>query len=53
MNPFSVLIALYAYMAKSLTIANLHNDPKIIDEVMGLLVTVKSGWDAIADHQVD
>ena len=36
----------------SLTNANLKNDPEIIDEVMGLLVTVKSGWDAIADQQV-
>ena len=45
------LDSLYAYMVQSLTTANVRNDPKIIDEVMGLLVTVKSGWDAIADQQ--
>ncbi|MNR62761.1 Flagellar protein FliS [compost metagenome] len=46
------LDSLYAYMIQRLTNANLKNDPEIIDEVMGLLVTVKSGWDAIADQQV-
>lgn len=46
------LDSLYAYMIQRLTNANLKNDPAIIDEVMGLLVTVKSGWDAIADQQV-
>lgn len=45
------LDSLYGYMIQRLTIANLKNDPQIIDEVMGLLVTVKSGWDAIADQQ--
>ena len=46
------LDSLYGYMVQRLTNANLKNDPEIIDEVMGLLVTVKSGWDAIADQQV-
>lgn len=45
------LDSLYGYMIQRLTHANLKNDPQIIDEVMGLLVTVKSGWDAIADQQ--
>ncbi|MBD0682081.1 MULTISPECIES: flagellar export chaperone FliS [Pseudomonas] len=45
------LDSLYGYMIQRLTNANLKNDPQIIDEVMGLLVTVKSGWDAIADQQ--
>ncbi|MOA19377.1 Flagellar protein FliS [compost metagenome] len=45
------LDSLYAYMIQRLTNANVKNDPQIIDEVMGLLVTVKSGWDAIADQQ--
>ena len=45
------LDSLYGYMVQRLTNANLKNDPEIIDEVMGLLVTVKSGWDAIADQQ--
>lgn len=39
---------LYAYMVRRLTQANLRNDPEIIDEVARLLITVKSGWDAIA-----
>jgi flagellar protein FliS len=42
------LDSLYGYMVQRLTEANLRNDPEIIDEVSGLLITVKSGWDAIA-----
>jgi len=42
------LDALYAYMMKRLSQANLKNDPQMIDEVAKLLITVKSGWDAIA-----
>jgi len=39
---------LYAYMMKRLVEANVQTDPKILDEVAGLLRTVKEGWDAIA-----
>lgn len=39
---------LYAYMMRRLTEANVNSDPAIIDEVAKLLITVKSGWDAIA-----
>jgi flagellar protein FliS len=39
---------LYAYMMKRLVEANIQTDPKILDEVAGLLRTVKEGWDAIA-----
>ncbi|MCW2267468.1 flagellar protein FliS [Pseudomonas sp. JUb96] len=39
---------LYAYMIVRLTEANLRSDLAIIDEVAKLLITVKSGWDAIA-----
>ncbi|MBK5355237.1 flagellar export chaperone FliS [Pseudomonas sp. TH41] len=39
---------LYAYMMKRLVDANIQTDPKILDEVAGLLRTVKEGWDAIA-----
>lgn len=39
---------LYDYMIKRLTEANRANDPEMIDEVARLLITVKSGWDAIA-----
>ena len=42
------LDALYAYMMKRLAEANVKADPKILDEVAGLLRTVKEGWDAIA-----
>ena len=35
-------------MTVRLTLANAKNDPEIIDEVARLLITVKSGWDAIA-----
>ena len=41
---------LYAYMTARLVEANSANDAQMIDEVQGLLVTVKSGWDAIADQ---
>lgn len=42
------LDSLYEYMTKQLTLANANNDPELIDEVARLLITVKSGWDAIA-----
>ncbi|MBH3363671.1 flagellar export chaperone FliS [Pseudomonas fulva] len=42
------LDSLYEYMARRLTQANLHSDPEMIDEVARLMITVKSGWDAIA-----
>ena len=45
------LESLYVYMTNRLMEANLKNDVTMMDEVMGLLVTVKSGWDAIADQQ--
>ena len=40
---------LYVYMMKRLAEANIKTDPKILDEVAGLLRTVKEGWDAIAE----
>ncbi len=47
----SDLERLYDYMIRRLFEATLHNDTKMIDEVMGLLLNVKSGWDAIrADY---
>jgi flagellar protein FliS len=52
-NPDSVrsLDSLYAYMVTRLTQANVKNDPQLIDEVARLMITVKSGWDAIASHE--
>lgn len=45
------LEALYGYMIERLTEANRHNDAAAIDEVARLLITLKSGWDAIAHVQ--
>jgi flagellar protein FliS len=42
------LDSLYAYMMKRLLQANIKSDIGILDEVAGLLTTVKEGWDAIA-----
>ncbi|BAQ73355.1 flagellar protein FliS [Pseudomonas sp. Os17] len=48
MDTLGDLDSLYTYMMKRLTEANIKTDPKILDEVAGLLRTVKEGWDAIA-----
>ncbi|NBB61638.1 flagellar export chaperone FliS [Pseudomonas sp. ODNR1LW] len=52
-DPASVqqLDSLYAYMTNRLMDANSNNDAAIIDEVSGLLETLKSGWDAIGSPQ--
>ncbi|MCY1440390.1 Flagellar secretion chaperone FliS [compost metagenome] len=52
-DPASIeqLDALYVYMTNRLMEANANNDAAIIDEVSGLLETVKSGWDAIGSPQ--
>jgi|SRR5690606_666055 len=39
--------ALYDYMQRKLFEANVKNDPALIDEVYGLMRTVKSSWDEI------
>jgi len=39
---------LYAYMMTRLLQANINSDIGMLDEVAGLLTTVKEGWDAIA-----
>lgn len=51
-DPSSIeqLDALYAYMTNRLMEANTSNDVAIIDEISGLLETLKSGWDAIANQ---
>ncbi|GFM65784.1 flagellar export chaperone FliS [Pseudomonas cichorii] len=43
--------SLYHYMMKRLAEANAKNDEKMLDEVAGLLITVKEGWDAIGAVQ--
>ncbi|MBP0947396.1 flagellar export chaperone FliS [Pseudomonas alliivorans] len=42
---------LYHYMMTRLAEANARNDQKMLDEVAGLLITVKEGWDAIGATQ--
>ncbi|NWA44458.1 flagellar export chaperone FliS [Pseudomonas reactans] len=39
---------LYAYMSTRLMEANRQNDVAMIDEVAGLMITLKEGWDGIA-----
>jgi flagellar protein FliS len=41
------LRALYAYMMHRLTLANLNNDPQIVDQVTKLVRDIKTGWDGI------
>lgn len=38
---------LYDYMAKRLVIANLNNDPAILEEVSGLLLELRGAWESI------
>ena len=44
------LDGLYDYMARRLVEANLNNDVEILDEVLGLLLEIKSAWDVIGDN---
>ena len=48
------LDALYGYMSHRLVIANLKNDPAILEEVTGLLNEIRTAWAEIAnDPAVD
>jgi flagellar secretion chaperone FliS len=42
------LEALYDYMTRRLTEGNLRNDPGLLDEVVELLVEIRSGWDEMS-----
>lgn len=44
------LDALYAYMSNRLLVANLKNQPDILQEVHTLLTDLKSAWDAIGQQ---
>ena len=43
------LNSLYDYMSTRLVIGNLRNDASILDEVTGLMVDIKMGWDGMPD----
>jgi flagellar protein FliS len=43
------LFNLYDYMTRRLVEANLKNDALILEEVLNLLGTIKSGWDEISN----
>jgi flagellar protein FliS len=40
---------LYDYMVRRLLVANSQNDASILDEVSGLMLEVKMGWDTMPD----
>jgi flagellar protein FliS len=46
------LEALYDYMERSLLEASARNDVQKLDEVLGLLRSVKEGWDGIREEAV-
>lgn len=43
------LAALYDYISRRLTDANVSNDLKALEEARGLLAELKAGWDALPD----
>ena len=47
------LESLYVYMNSRLTQANLNNSLEMLEEVSGLLLDIKSGWDAIPQDVID
>lgn len=45
------LDALYAYMSQRLTMANIHNQAALVEEVIGLLTELKGAWEAIENQK--
>ena len=43
------LDALYDYIQRRIVVANMENDPRIMDEVAGLLIEIKTAWDAVPE----
>ena len=46
------LDTLYEYMGRQLQLANIRNQPELVDEVIKLLTELKSAWEAIDQMQV-
>jgi flagellar protein FliS len=44
------LYALYDYMSQQLLVANLRNNPAIVEEVRRLLLELRGAWEAIGSH---
>ncbi len=47
------LDALYEYMGRRLLMANIKNDPEMLDEVASLMREIKAGWDGIAKEAAE
>ena len=45
------LYGLYSYMDERIWDASLARDSTLLDEVMGLMVTIKSGWDQLPETE--
>ena len=43
------LDALYDYIQRRIVVANMENDPRILDEVSSLLAEIKTAWDAVPE----
>lgn len=44
------LFSLYEYMSRQLLVANMRNNPAMIEEVRSLLVELRAAWEAIGTH---
>jgi flagellar protein FliS len=45
------LRALYEFLMPRLTLANAHNDAAVVNEAIGIVRTIKTGWDGIVPGQ--
>jgi len=43
------LDAIYDYIQRRIVVANMENDPRILDEVAGLLAEIKTAWDVVPE----